>query len=129
MAPFPVVRRNPIPIVYDRDAVVSEVGPIRAWLYLGRCLGELPAGYELPSPHDPEMTLLERLKHSKTFWHIVFVLFYLVACLAAASHRWTDPGAVLIRTCDDGTEIYQMPDGEFVTTDVETVENPATACN
>jgi hypothetical protein len=40
---------------------------------------------------------------------------------------WRD--AVLVRTCDDGTDIYRMPNGEFVTVELETVEDPATACN
>jgi hypothetical protein len=111
MAPLPVVRRNTIPIVYDRFAVVSDM--IRADVVWFNLVNAAIAGWA-----------------AVMLWQALLSVpdYYEMSPAERALWREFD-SAVLVRTCDDGTDIYQMPNGEFVNDSLETIEDPATGCN
>jgi len=104
VAPLPVVRRNTLPAIRRSPRCPIPDDLEWAYLWIGTVIVALVLSFVFP---DNE----------------------------AAWRYWYDADPV--RTCDDGTEIYQAPDASFVkfvtdssnTRSVETVEDPATACN
>ena len=147
MAPLPVVRRDTIPIVYDKFVLVSDViGLESVGLHL-LVMALDCRNIVVPSKHEPpppRNRIWDRIEGAVTI--AVGLLVWAAPGLFGVLMDLPDKetleemrieeeywrGAVLIQTCDDGTQIYRMQDGDFVkesSDTTETIEDPATACS